>query len=291
MVRKCGQCDHTLPRQEPYVDCGACRKSYHKKCSKLSDSEFTLMSSNKSTLKWFCRLCDDHVIDVLSNIERFKKMNSELTKIKSEIDGKLAEFEARLSKCENLEKNSEVKMVIRKVVNESLPELKSSDEKEWIEKKKNNLIYFKIPESASEDPAERLKNDFGKLQEMYGSDKVNPIHINQIFRVGKKGNHARPLVVRFKDSNVKRTYCEMSFGKDVRRLTVKQNSEIINISVTHDKTKKQREAYKLCLSELNDRANNGETDLVIRNNKIVPNFRECEERIRPTWASVVRDLI
>ena len=53
---------------------------------------------------------------------------------------------------------------------------------------------------------------------------LSPIHINPIFRVGKKGNHARPFVVRFEDSNAKRTYCEMSFGKDARRLTVNKTA-------------------------------------------------------------------
>ena len=52
-------------------------------------------------------------------------------------------------------------MVIRKAVNESVPEIKSSDEKEWIEKK---IILFtlKYPKIVSEDPAERQKDDFGK---------------------------------------------------------------------------------------------------------------------------------
>ena len=49
------------------------------------------------------------------------------------------------------------------------------------------------------------------------------------------------MVVKFKDQQVKDKMVKMSFGK---KLTITSNQEIVHNSVTHDKTKKQREEYQ-----------------------------------------------
>ena len=57
--------------------------------------------------------------NILSNIEKFKKMNIELTNMKNEIDKKLLDFDKRLSAFERGE-NHDITTTIKKVVMESM---------------------------------------------------------------------------------------------------------------------------------------------------------------------------
>ena len=61
-----------------------------------------------------------------------------------------------------------------------------------------------------------------------------------------------------------------------------KNFEDIKIYVTTDKTIKQRELEKALREEIKTRKNNGEKDLVIRNEKIVP-FRAGAQK---SWAAL-----
>ena len=156
-------------------------------------------------------------------------------------------------------------------------------EREAIEKKKNNLIYFKIPESSSDNVENRLKHDFECLQKVYDTDFVMHNDISNLFRVGKKNeNNARPLVVKFRDTETKEKFIARTFGKELS-LTI--GNEIIKIAASRDKTIKQREEYKKCLDELNERSKN-EENLIIRGNKVIKNFRASTGGTKTLWASI-----
>ena len=209
-------------------------------------------------------------------------MNQETKKLREEIDSKLSDIEQRLQKCEKVE-NPVLTSAIKKVVNQSIPSKAINDEREAIEKKKNNLIFFKIPESSSEIVEDRLKHDFDCLRELYQPEFVEQNEINNLFRVGKKNDlNARPLIVKFRDYDIKEKYITETFGKE---LSLTRNNEIIKIAATHDKTEKQREEYKLCREELKERSKN-EEDLIIRGNKVVKNFRTSTGGTKTLWAHI-----
>ena len=146
------------------------------------------------------------------------------------------------------------------------------------------MIYFNIPESSNDEIEDRIKHDYQCLGEIYGYNVVKTDHISNLFRVGKKTERSRPLIVKFNDQIIKENYVKLSFGK---KLTLKQNQEIINVSATHDKTKKQRDHYKKLSSELKERKENGEENVGIRNNKIVTNFQNQTRGTKQTWATIV----
>ena len=288
MVRKCGLCDTPVARQEIYLDCNACKKSYHSQCSGLTDLEMETMKKKGCKLKWYCRLCDDHVTDILKNLEKFKKFNEEVKKIQNEVEQKIKNLESRVQKVEKPEENPVITTVIEKVLERKLPtNMPNLDEKMLVEKKRDNLIYFNIPESSSDDIEQRIKHDFECIQEIYGEDVAKKDDISNIFRVGKKSEKARPLVIKFCDGNKKQEYCSWSFGK---RLEIKRENEIFKIAVSHDRTPKQREHFQKLVSELNERKESGEEDVVIRNNKIVKNFPNASGGTRTTWASIARKM-
>ena len=132
MVRKCGKCDSNITRAEAFIDCSACRKSYHFQCSDLFEDAFDTGKDKNSNLKWFCRLCNDHVTEVLSNFEKFKKFNEEMRKLRTDMENKLLDFEVRIQNCETV-----LNSAIERVVDRKLPTVnaESDTEKELIEKK------------------------------------------------------------------------------------------------------------------------------------------------------------
>ena len=291
MVKRCGTCDSNVTNQEPHISCDACKLPFHKKCTSLADAEFDVMAMKKSNLKWFCRLCDPAVSDILSNFDKLKKYSSEIKSYKEDVDKKLSDFSERLKSCEQAKNSSpEISSVVKQLVNENLPEQNmDTEEKNLIEKKKYNLIYFRVPESSSGDNSERMKHDFESIRKLYEPGFLKSSHISNLFRVGKKSNNARPLVVKFTDIQTKNTIKDLSFGK---KLTLKTNqSEILEISVSHDRTPKQREYFKKLHDELaKQKRESGDDTLVIRNGKIVRDFPSDSRREKPTWASVARML-
>ena len=247
--------------------------TYHRKCIDLTNDECDLIASKKSKLKWFCYLCDPHVTDILSNMEKFKKMNNELNKIKNEMDEKMNNFEIRLNKMESDRENPNITSVVKKVVSENFPNAENMEEKALIEKKKCNLIYFRIPESSNENIEDRMKYDFERFKEMYGEQNVDSHDIMNIYRIGKrKPEHSRPLIIIFKDYETKNEYVKRSFGKE---LHVKQNNEIIKIAVTHDKTENQRKEAK---KRYDEGKSNGR------------NFQNETSGTKKRWADIVKDL-
>ena len=65
---------------------------------------------------------------------------------------------------------------------------------------------------------------------------------------------------------------------------------MINVSATHDKTKKQRDDYKKLSSELKERKENGEENVGIRNNRIVTNFQNQTRGTKQTWATIASSM-
>ena len=235
------------------------------------------MFTKKSTLKWYCRLCDPHINDLLTNYEKFKKVNLAIEEIRAEmreeLNSKMNEFEARLKKCEKIESNPVIASVIKKV--DKQPPHTDPEELQLIEKKKNNLIYFRIPESNSEENEDRMKHDFEKLKEMYGESEIAPSDVSNLFRVGKKGESPRPLIVKFKDYDTKQIFVDKTFGFSLK---VKSEHEIIEIGATHDKTEKQREEAKRKRSESGATSSSGQ------------NFQQGPRVPRVRWATVARGI-
>ena len=77
----CGKCD-TFEKNDSWIKCSACPNYLHRKCSKLSDLQFDAIieslniekKTGKRSLIWCCELCDGTVTDVLSNLQKYKKI-------------------------------------------------------------------------------------------------------------------------------------------------------------------------------------------------------------------------
>ena len=279
MVNKCGSCDLALKRGEPNVSCSACFTAFHEKCSALPNQDFTLLTRKTSAIKWFCRICDPQVVDILTNLEKFKKASTELKALRAEVDKKLSSFESRLKTVEDSCMNQQVEQMVEKVIEKKLPTCEAITERELVEKKKNNLIYFNLPESSSENPEERINHDFECFSKVLGPS-VDPTDISNIFRIGKKCiDKPRPLIVRFQDLKSKQKYCDLSFDRSLKLLW---NNESIKIGSAHDKTKTQREASKKRYETRNNAQNTDQSH--------PRDFQREVQGVKPTWAKILRGM-
>ena len=157
------------------------------------------------------------------------------------------------------------------------------EEKALLEAKKNNLVYFGIPECEDESPEAKIEHDREQFITTNNEEEANfdDNIITDMFRVGKKGAKPRPIIVKFQDYKTKNRYLKNSANlKEV-------NGE--KIYVNPDFTPKQREERKNLVKEMNRRRDNGEKNLVIRNNKIVEkqNFQRDSPPKKVNWKNHV----
>ena len=276
---KCGSCEACFSAKETHVECSACHKKYHEKCSKLSDIEFKTVASKSSRLKWFCDLCNKDVENMLDNYDRFRKVSAEISKIKTEMVAKLEEYDKRLLNVETASnKPNNVEQKIVEQVKRSNDEDK--EEHELIKAKEQNIIFFNVPESESDIVAERMKSDFELVKTAYNGE-LNHTDISSMYRVGKKAEKDRPLVIRFNNIEMRNAVLKKSSD-----LKIKVRNEIKPIYASIDRTNKQREIHKKLVEELKKRKSEGEQNIVIRNNKIVKIFQKENAAQRTTWANL-----
>ena len=153
------------------------------------------------------------------------------------------------------------------------------EEELLIEKKKDNLIVFGMPESNTEDKKDELLEDFRRIQKIYeGRTVLEQADIKHMTRLGeKKDRHIRPIQLVLTPNKRKDL---LTKNLDLKLL---ENDTSTNIYVTTDRTKKQREDDKLLREELKRRKVTN-PNLVIRNSKIVP-FQD-RAQATTTWASL-----
>ena len=250
------------------------------------------------SIMWFCELCDGTITDILSNFQKYQKMEIELKKIQTDIDNKLEAFDKRITKCEASDKQNitlaeRVKQTEKKLTT-TIPAI-DIEEQRNIEKRKTNLILYGIPEPESTEIEDKLEEEFIHIQETYKQTiNLTRPDIKDMFRLGKKNSEnrqeteakARPLLIKFHDEDAKLEVLKASSD-----LSLKLNNEKIKIYAANDLTQKQRGELKKLREELKTRKDRGEKDIGIRGDKVVKLkfFREQQaNRSRVIWATHIK---
>ncbi len=284
----CGFCDSNVTNDG--IQCDACTKWYHFGCTKLKEKIYKAIEGSEKELSWFCALCKPDVKNMLSNFERFKKVDHEIEKNKKAIDDKIKECLRNFKPVVPAVQAENVQEIVTNLITERNTndgELRSEEAE--IERRKPNLIFFGVPESSSTDSSARMLEDFHLVKSLY-EDKVDiePQNVKSIFRIGKADDRGRnrPLLLKFESVDLKNNLLRNS--KDIQ---LRKDNEIVRIGVSPDRTQKQREIHKSLVVQLRERMTNGERNMVIRNGKIIANFQK--ETVKPrnlTWAQVVQKL-
>ena len=279
MSRSCGSCDENFKRNEASIGCNSCKKRFHYECSKLPEDEADALAKNKSKLKWFCIFCEQEVTEILTNLQKFRKVSVEISKMKEEMEEKLKNMDRRITVCESREPVGLGASEIREEITKQTEQEKK--EEKLIELKKNNIVYFGVPESNNDSVEVRMKHDYDLVSEAHDENIINHDQIETMFRVGKKGTATRPLVVKFKSNEQKQRALKNSGD-----LKINYQNEIKTIYASIDRTEKQRNEHRKLVEMLKQRKQNGETNIGIRDGSIVQIFRREAAARTVTWASL-----
>lgn len=266
------------------VQCYICEGWAHKGCGKLTDSEFSTLSNDKSAccsnMQWVCDPC-------VSQKQGKKKKKSYAQAAKPEhnpnLQGLFATmmktFSDRMDKLEEKltgkQLEEKIEAVVDRVVDKKIEE--AVYERIEKDKRKNNIIVVNLKESTKKSEEGREREDtksvkmlLGKLVNIKDGDlKEAPV------RLGDKGIKPRVLKVVLKNENMKREILKKAPSLNVDVPFEKR------IYINQDYTKRQREAHKVLREELKVRIKNGETNLGIRGGKIVklpPNSERGNDR-------------
>ena len=310
---KCGKCKTYLLKNpknkgDQSIMCDCCNLYYHIRCVGVSDEKLKILDDDD--LHWYCPICNiasgklkDQVTVLQANYLEIKTQietinakqtaqDEEITDIKSDLKSKFDNLQAQIEELKKPEFNTPTKQIsqegnssspldvpkIKSIITNEINVLKRDEEELKLqEKKKNNLIFFKFPEEDFDTHDELMIDDFNKLKEACYPLDLKEKDISQLFRVGKKvTGKTRPILVTFKDEELR-----MKILKKSRNMEIKtEDGENIKVSVSTDKTPKQRETERKLREEIAERKAQGEVDLVIRNEKIVP-FRPSAQK---SWA-------
>jgi len=288
---------------EEGVKCEMCDNWYHCKCQGVSKALYAALqeavSDEEDTcgLHWYCRRCNKACVKLHRSITLISKEQGLLDKRVVKVENVIEEMEKgnlpdNVMKTIERKIDERVKSVtdnlsqsVRKEVSEKVSNVnasvnKSIEQGHWQvaqqvhekEKRKLNLMFFKVPECASEDTEERIQYDTGKVKDIVTQDLslTWKDDVQTFTRIGKKNSDAiRPLRVTMKCMDDKKRILDR-----LRDLRANKDDIIKSIFIQADMTKEEREERKKLRAELLRRKDAGEENLVIRGGRVQKgNFR------------------
>lgn len=225
---------------------------------------------------WFCDLCKQSVDSVLKDLakqqlETYKTIEqvSQRQTVTDELINNLSDkMDQILTKVGNGVNEKTVENLVEKKVTEYFNEQRD------IEKRKLNLMLYRVPESDDRDVTRRIDYDHDQAERVFVTLKDDPgtteFEFEHPRRIGKKEDgKVRPLRITLKVSADSQQIFRKS--KDLAKLTdLNQEMDFVkNVSIAPDYTPKQRSERKKLLEELDIRRKNGEQGLRIFRNEIV----------------------
>ena len=163
--------------------------------------------------------------------------------------------------------------------------LESDAEKKLIKLKEMNICLYNVPESSKTDPTDSIKDDIIKLKQILDPHlKIEKEDVSQVWRVGEKDpSKTRPVVMKFKNTTTRLNVLKL------RDLTYEEDKEgeeepeAISIYTAPDRTIRQRKIHKKLVEELKQRKGAGETNIYIRNYKIVKFSQPFRDQPQINW--------
>lgn len=262
-----------------------CERWFHAGCVNVSDAEYRRLSSDNNK-QWLCNRfdCVELINNPLNNlIKKFETISSQMATIINKLDvlssipndiasinnqlvqvnEKLSNFEPRIAESEK-----RINSLEKEVSN-----LKNSDgstcsidlvveEINDRERRTCNVIVYNVPESTSGTTSVRVDHDHNMISKLTSSfctvSDDSPFKSHRLGRPAR--NNCRPLRVTFKKSDLVVDFCK-NFDKS-RLLGL--DPCLKDVAISRDRTPKERKYLADLRVSLNERVENGETDLTIK---------------------------
>lgn len=150
------------------------------------------------------------------------------------------------------------------VIQSSLREI-MAEEKEK-ERKKDNIIMFAASEPTTNNVNDRKNQDEKLIRDVFECIEVSDVNFQKCIRLGKaSADKTRPILITVGDK-LKRAEI-LKNAKKLRQLG--DGNPLKNVIIKPDQTKLELEQEKKLVKELKVRKEKGETDIFIRNGKII----------------------
>ena len=213
-------------------DCFLCELWSHTKCANLPNDSLKILASKKyEGINWTCRSCKSFA---LKYNKTTLKINERLDKIEKKID-KVDDIEEEI---ENL--RQDVKNIKGTGSNGSNEESIFAELRDR-ESRKENIVFYDMPEPEGQDGAERARLDKEHVTDLLyqiGID-INTYDIKFSTRLGRYDcERTRPLLIGIPSQNLRETI--LSYAHRINSLS----DPLRNVMISKDLTKKQRDEEK-----------------------------------------------
>ena len=269
-------CRKHVSEEENAVCCNLCGRWMHQSCAGFNQTEYktlTKKSKYQNNLMWFCDGCLPTVACFLEGRDpattpsrTSRPSTNDITELNKKLDVVIEGFK-KLEKAA-IHKEESIEAMIEEKVSHYLQEQSERSSRQC------NLIIHNVPESPSMESNTRKAYDENQAKDILEHLDVEVAEVTQPTRLGKKTENAsRPRLLRVTVSNERVKKQALMKAKILRK---SEDQTLSKIYITPDLTFQEREKNRKLRAELAARKQKGETELVIRNGRIIkgdPPFR------------------
>lgn len=287
----CVPCCKTVLNTDEGLQCdGPCDRWFHRSCVGLSKAEYMKIASDK-TVKWLCSRvdCDNapslpslntiltalsqKIDDLSAKVDRLNELPDNVKLIQEDVKAihdRFEQLEPRIERLEHkvsdIEGRVEAKLADCNTFEETLMEITDRN------KRQCNVILHGISESPNSNIESKKKHDCQQikllLSEVYQEANLDTI---RFFRIGdRKKSNPRPIKLVFPNADQARIFS--------KRFSEKYAEDADGISMSRDRTVRERNHLKKLRDELEVRKKGGESDLTIRYINGIPSISKLKQK-------------
>ena len=241
---------------EEAILCQWCDKWEHRVCADISTNEYKILTSSNKKIMFFCSQCHLKVPLALKLEDKDSSLSSDYEALRKAIDDLAIKIDKLNSSENDLQHHiSTASQQLLNVTNSpSSVATNIVKELEDKERRKNNLIFYNIPEPST--PSWKADSDF--VVNLCKATYDFEIQVVKAFRLGKKTmNKSRPLLIRLNNDEFKSKILTKSY-------LLRSKTPYEDIYISTGKTKAEQAKHKLLVEELKARRAKGETNIIIR---------------------------
>ena len=172
------------------VKCSLCARWYHTQCQGLNKTMFNYFSNTK--IPYICLGCADSELPTLvQGRSLFKSLADRVEKLEGGMavaQGKITDLE----KAVDFENSNNFIQNVEKLIKEN------NDDQAEINRRRNNVVIFNLPQSSSQDPKIRKDDDQKLIDKITSltSENTTPSKVKTIFRVNNTSKENSPCITK-----------------------------------------------------------------------------------------------
>lgn len=287
----CVPCCKKVINTDEGLQCdGPCDRWFHRTCVGISKADY-LKIAGDNAVKWFCTRVDcntapsvsslntilsalaQKIDDLSAKVDRLNDLPENVKRIQDDVKAihdKFEQLEPRIERLEHrvsdIESRVDARLAEGSGFEETLMEINDRN------KRLCNIILHGIAESSQSNTESKRKHDRQQIKQLL-SDVHQETNLESIkfFRIGvSKKNNSRPIKVIFPNADQARIFS--------KRFSDKYANEDGGISMSRDRTVKERNYLQKLRADLEVRKNAGENDLTIRYINGVPSISKLNSK-------------